>query len=225
MPRPPARRNAFAGRLDGLESNTYARTSPLLASRYLRLDWRRLAVAVVVGLYSRRVVGLSMQPTRTAHLVMDALLMAICRRGRPRSVLHRSDRARNTRAKISGDCSNLRSSLQLELSGQLLGHSNQWSAFHTYSSPGWRADHVNDAIKTNDTLRIFFANRGIFYSARAGYYKVGHDADPFYWQSYKLVGSHYYYDPVSRVQGAMRATQATDCNLQNWGAGTGLFDR
>jgi transposase InsO family protein len=42
--------------------------------------WRSegwLFVAVVLDLYSRRVVGWSMQPTMTAQLVMDALLMAI----------------------------------------------------------------------------------------------------------------------------------------------------
>jgi putative transposase len=50
-----------------------------------------LFVAVVLDLYSRRVVGWSMQPTMTAQLVMDALLMAIFRRGRPHSVLHHSD--------------------------------------------------------------------------------------------------------------------------------------
>jgi putative transposase len=36
------------------------------------------------------VVGWSMQPTMTAQLVMDALLIAIFRRGRPRAVLHHS---------------------------------------------------------------------------------------------------------------------------------------
>ena len=50
-----------------------------------------LFVAVVLDLYSRRVVGWSMQSTMTAQLVMDALLMAIFRRGRPQAVLHHSD--------------------------------------------------------------------------------------------------------------------------------------
>lgn len=50
-----------------------------------------LFVAVVLDLYSRRVVGWSMQSTMTARLVMDALLMAIFRRGRPKAVLHHSD--------------------------------------------------------------------------------------------------------------------------------------
>lgn len=50
-----------------------------------------LFVAVVLDLYSRRVVGWSMQQTMTAQLVMDALLMAVSRRGRPQAVLHHSD--------------------------------------------------------------------------------------------------------------------------------------
>ena len=50
-----------------------------------------LFVAVVLDLYSRRVVGWSMQQTMTAELVMDALLMAIFRRGRPTAVIHHSD--------------------------------------------------------------------------------------------------------------------------------------
>jgi putative transposase len=45
-----------------------------------------------MDVYSRRVVGWSMQLTTTARLVMDALLMAIFRRGRPCAVLHHSDK-------------------------------------------------------------------------------------------------------------------------------------
>ena len=50
-----------------------------------------LYVAVVLDLYSRRIVGWSMQSTMGAQLVMDALLMAIYRRGRPQAVMHHSD--------------------------------------------------------------------------------------------------------------------------------------
>jgi len=51
-----------------------------------------LYVAVVIDLYSRRVVGWSMQPQMTAQLVTDAMMMAIWRR-RPKaaSLLHHSD--------------------------------------------------------------------------------------------------------------------------------------
>ena len=51
-----------------------------------------LYVAVVLDLYSRRVVGWSMQPHMTTQLVTDALMMAIWRRGKPDALLHHSDR-------------------------------------------------------------------------------------------------------------------------------------
>lgn len=50
-----------------------------------------LFVAVVIDLFSRRVVGWSMQPTMTAQLVIDALTMALWRRGKPSALLHHSD--------------------------------------------------------------------------------------------------------------------------------------
>jgi putative transposase len=50
-----------------------------------------LYVAVVIDLFSRRVVGWSMSNTMTARLVTDALMMAIWRRGKPDALLHHSD--------------------------------------------------------------------------------------------------------------------------------------
>ena len=50
-----------------------------------------LYVAAVLDLYSRRVVGWSMQSSMTSQLVIDALMMAIWRRGKPDSLLHHSD--------------------------------------------------------------------------------------------------------------------------------------
>ena len=50
-----------------------------------------LYVAVVLDLYSRRVVGWSMKSEMTAQLVIDALVMAIWRRGKPKELLHHSD--------------------------------------------------------------------------------------------------------------------------------------
>ena len=50
-----------------------------------------LYLAVVLDLYSRRVVGWSMQARMTADLVTNALLMAIWRRGWPAELLHHSD--------------------------------------------------------------------------------------------------------------------------------------
>ena len=51
-----------------------------------------LYVAAVLDLYSRRIIGWSMQSQMTAQLVTDALMMAVWRRGRPGSVMHHSDR-------------------------------------------------------------------------------------------------------------------------------------
>jgi len=51
-----------------------------------------LYVAVVLDLFSRRVVGWAMQSAMTAQLVTDALLMAVWRRGPEAAVLHHSDR-------------------------------------------------------------------------------------------------------------------------------------
>ncbi|MDO8327917.1 MAG: IS3 family transposase [Cypionkella sp.] len=50
-----------------------------------------LYVAVVLDLFSRRVVGWSMKAERDATLVMDALMMAIWRRGKADALLHHSD--------------------------------------------------------------------------------------------------------------------------------------
>jgi putative transposase len=50
-----------------------------------------LYFAVVLDLFSRRVVGWSMNHEMTAQLVTDALVMAIWRRGRPKELLHHSD--------------------------------------------------------------------------------------------------------------------------------------
>ena len=51
-----------------------------------------LYLAVVLDLYSRRVVGWSMSERMTATLVCDALRMALFRRQRPRGVIVHSDR-------------------------------------------------------------------------------------------------------------------------------------
>jgi len=50
-----------------------------------------LYVAAVLDLFSRKVVGWSMSAQMTAQLVIDALMMAIWRRGKPIELLHHSD--------------------------------------------------------------------------------------------------------------------------------------
>ena len=64
-----------------------------------------LYVAVVLDLFSRRAVGWSMKAERDASLVMDALMMAVWRRGKA-DALARIIRikARNTPASSSSAC-------------------------------------------------------------------------------------------------------------------------
>lgn len=50
-----------------------------------------LYVAGVLDLFSRRIVGWSMKGERDASLVMDALMMAVWRRGKADALLHHSD--------------------------------------------------------------------------------------------------------------------------------------
>ena len=52
---------------------------------------RWLYVAVVLDLYSRRAVGWSMSSSMTAQLVIDALMMALWRGGKPTQLMHHSD--------------------------------------------------------------------------------------------------------------------------------------
>ena len=59
---------------------------------YLWTDEGWLYVAAVLDLYSRLVVGWSMQNSMTAQLVSDAMLMAIWRRRPNPELLHHSDR-------------------------------------------------------------------------------------------------------------------------------------
>jgi putative transposase len=59
---------------------------------YIGTDEGWLYLAVVLDLYSRRVVGWSMGERMTAALVCDALRMALFRRHRPRGVIVHSDR-------------------------------------------------------------------------------------------------------------------------------------
>ena len=51
-----------------------------------------LYVAVVLDLYSRRIVGWSMSQEMTSQMVTDALMMAVWRRGKSDALVHHSDR-------------------------------------------------------------------------------------------------------------------------------------
>lgn len=58
---------------------------------YIRTGEGWLYLAVVLDLFSRRAVGWSMSAQMTAQFVLDALMMAVWRRGKPKALLHHSD--------------------------------------------------------------------------------------------------------------------------------------
>ena len=58
---------------------------------YIRTQEGFAYLAVVIDLFSRRVVGWSMQSRQTSDLVLQALLMAVCRRKPKHAVLVHSD--------------------------------------------------------------------------------------------------------------------------------------
>lgn len=90
---------AIAGRPSILTPNKLQRaftvdrpdTSWVTDITYLRTWQGWLFLAVVIDLFSRRVVGWSMQPTLHRSLVVDALLMAVWRRRPRETVLVHSD--------------------------------------------------------------------------------------------------------------------------------------
>ena len=59
---------------------------------YLRTSEGWIYLAVIIDLYSRAVIGWSMNARMTATLVCDALTMALFRRGFPKNVIVHSDR-------------------------------------------------------------------------------------------------------------------------------------
>ena len=54
---------------------------------YIRTHEGWLSLAVVVDLFSRKVIGWSMQPRMTKEIVLNALLMALWRRNTPVAVV------------------------------------------------------------------------------------------------------------------------------------------
>jgi transposase InsO family protein len=71
---------------------------------YIWTDEGWMYLAVVMDLYSRSVIGWSIQPTMSRQLVCDALLMALWRRRFPQGVLFHSDRGSQY---CSGDYQNM----------------------------------------------------------------------------------------------------------------------
>lgn len=72
--------------------NPDAHDEPWVADiTYIRTHEGWLYLAVVVDLFSRKVIGWSMQPGMTKEIVLNVLLMALWRRNPQKAVLVHSD--------------------------------------------------------------------------------------------------------------------------------------
>jgi putative transposase len=93
------RPGSYGGKLSKVVDNTLARQFDVTAPdkawvtdiTYIRTQEGFAYLAVVIDLYSRRVVGWSMQNRQTTDLVLQALLMAVWRRKPKSTVLIHSD--------------------------------------------------------------------------------------------------------------------------------------
>jgi putative transposase len=92
LPADPGERSVLAANLLDRQFRAEAPNQKWVADfTYIWTAEGWLYVAVVLDLYSRRIVGWSMQSSMTSQLVADALMMAVWRRGKPVELLHHSD--------------------------------------------------------------------------------------------------------------------------------------
>ena len=106
-----------------------------------------LYVAVVLDLFSRRAVGWSMKAERDASLVMDALMMAVWRRGKADALPHHSDQG---------------SQYTSEQFQRLLADNGITCSMS-------RAGKVSD----NSAMESFFSKRAMAHGGRSGYVGCG----------------------------------------------------
>lgn len=100
-----------------------------------------------------------------------------------------------------------------------------WQYATGYASPKWTAEEISQDMQLDARFNIYYRNRGPFYSARAGHSEIVIAQNMVRWGRFVVLGTHNYYDPVVKVSGTLRGTKAADCNLGEWGADKGMFDR
>lgn len=99
-----------------------------------------------------------------------------------------------------------------------------WMLYTSFYSKVWTAETVSDALIADPRFSPWYANRGKLFSGRAGNDKIIENLGTYHTQRASY-GTHYYYDPVSKVTARLPDTTAYDCNLGEWGFGKGIFDR
>lgn len=95
-----------------------------------------------------------------------------------------------------------------------------------FKSP-WAAQALDTRIFADSRLSIFNFNRRVLYSARAGHADIIRKLTPVTSTTvddYRVVGRHYYYDPVTQLTAYLGGTDVASrnsadqgCNLAQWG--------
>jgi putative transposase len=131
-----------------------------------------LYVAVVLDLFSRRVVGWSMSRTMTAELVTDALMMAVWRRGRPRELLHHCDRGSQY---TSGHCQRLMAENGIQCSLSRSGNVWDNAAMESFFSTLKTERTAGKVYRTRDAARAdVFDYIERFYNPRRRHSTLGY---------------------------------------------------
>ena len=139
---------------------------------YIPTDEGWMYLAVVVDLYSRRVVGWSMSARMTATLVCDALRMAIFNRHRPRGVIVHSDRG-------SQYCSKEHRKL-LDESGMICSMSARGNCYDNAAMESWNHSLKVEAIhgerfNTRDAARVHvFDYIEVYYNRQRLHSRLGY---------------------------------------------------
>jgi putative transposase len=96
----------------------------------------------VIDLFSRRVVGWSMQTTMTSQLVTDALMMAVWRRGPAGTLLHHSDQgSQYTSEEFQRQLESLGVTCSMSRSGNVWDNSVMESFFSTMKTERCHRTH------------------------------------------------------------------------------------
>ena len=131
-----------------------------------------LYVAAVLDLFSRRIVGWSMSATTTAELVTDALTMAVWRRGRPRELLHHSDRGSQY---TSEQCQRLMAEHSIQCSLSRSGHVWDNAAMESFFSTLKTERTARKVYRTRDAARAdVFDYIERFYNPRRRHSTLGY---------------------------------------------------
>lgn len=131
-----------------------------------------LYVAVVLDLFARRVVGWSMKAERDASLVMDALLMAVWRRGKADDLLHHSDQGSQY---TSGEFQRLLEANDITCSMSRSGNVWDNSAMESFFSSLKTERTARKVYRTRDQARAdVFDYIECFYNPRRRHSKLGY---------------------------------------------------